>query len=202
MNYQSLGLIDQNYNNVVRIPRYCVNNSIRYEIIEIGSSAFRICQNIPKFIISQTIRIIMPYAFDICTICTDIIFAPGSRLETLTSNALCRMYNIRKIIIPNSVKILETHCINYMKGLQELYICGNPSTIGDDILFDKAVNDVTAPQDLKIFVPYDFDKTLTYRSVIKSEYNRVCDLVIDKTCFNREYSRFNFFNMITVIIYI
>lgn len=123
-----------------------------------------------------------------CVGCTEFIFAPGCQLETIPFYAICRLYSLEKLIIPSSVKNIESKAIVCMQTLKKLYICGNP-TVGEDPLYDKYIeyNDIIAPPDLQIFVPLDFSGQFGSRTLTKEAYHHRCDLVIIKSCFAEIY---------------
>ena len=177
-NTNNSAILDINYNCPVEIPSYANFNNIKYEIVEIGLSAFRYCRQIPKVTIPPTIITINTWAFDWLTACKEIIFLPGSKLSIIKPSAFCRCYLIQTLVLPNSVRIIEDGGIAYMKSLKYLYICGNPS-IGADIFRDyQKGNDEVAPDDLVIYVPFEFNGTSHLRNFTKIYYNQVCDFTI------------------------
>lgn len=172
------GISDINYAQPVEIPSYVYHNNIKYEIVEIGLSSFRNCTHVPKMIIPPTIITIKKWAFDWLISCTEFIFLPGSKLTTISSDSFCRCYSIKTLILPNSIRTIENYSISYMKSLKYVYICGNPS-IETDIFKDYVKGyEVVAPDDLEIFVPFEFTGTLVYRTFKKSYFNKVCDFTI------------------------
>ena len=183
------GISDVNYSRPVEIPSYVYYKNIKYEIVEIGISAFRYCSYIPKIVIPPTIITINTWAFDLVTGCTEFVFLPGSRLTTIAYDAFSRCYSVQTLVIPSSVRIIEDCSLSYMSSLKYLYICGNPS-IGADILRDsKKGYDKVAPDDLKIIVPFEFNGTSALRPFAKSYYSNVCDFTIKcNSCLNNRHN--------------
>ena len=169
--------MDVNYSNPVQIPSYVYYKNIKYEIVEIGLSAFRNCKYIPKVIIPPTVITINTWAFDWLISCTEFVFLPGSKLTTIAFDGFCRCYSLKTLVIPSSIRTIEDSGISYMKSLKYLYICGNPS-IGADIFKDSRDFDEVAPDDLKIFVPFEFNGTSEFRNFTKSYFPQLCEFSI------------------------
>ena len=185
------GISDVNYSRPVEIPSYVYYKNIKYEIVEIGISAFRRCRCIPKVTIPPTIITIRTWAFDWLISCKEIVFLPGSKLTTISSDSFCRCYSITTLVIPNSVRTIENNALPYLKSLKYLYICGNPS-IGADIFKDSQKgNDEVAPDDLVIYVPFEFTGSSEKRNFTKSYYNKVCDFTIK--CNSCSYCSYYFY---------
>lgn len=180
------GILDVNYSHPVKIPEYAYHDNVKYEIVEIGISAFRYCRYIPKVTIPPTIITINYWAFNWLISCKEFVFLPGSKLTTIVSGAFSRCYSITTLVLPNTVRSISDYGLAYLGSLKTLYICGNPS-ISEDIFWDtvKDEGDVVAPSDLQIYVPFEFTGTSTYRNFTKTYFNKVCDFTIKcKTCFD------------------
>ena len=142
----------------VSIPSYVIYKNKKYAVIEIGSEAFRQCSKIESVKLPSSIRCIRFAGFDGCYSIASFTFPHGSQLETLEKYALSRMYKIKELSLPFTIKTVGHHSLACLHMLTDLYYCSSYNIEGD-AFGDNFDDDFSTPTTLRIHVTNQYQNT-------------------------------------------
>ena len=146
------------FNLPVSIPSYVIYKSNKYEVTEIGSEAFRFCSQIESVKLPSSIRSIRFAGFDGCINITSFTFPHGTQLEILETFALSRLYKIKELRLPFTIKALGEQSLACLISLTDLYYCSSFNVEGD-VFRDNFPYDYPTPKTLKIHVTNQYPNT-------------------------------------------
>ena len=183
------------YAKALFIPQFVYCENIKYEVVEAGTRCCQYCTLITEISLPCSIVALRSGCFDGCTGTKSFIFRKGSKLEVIESDALARLYSIKTLVLPPTIKSINTNGICCHTNLQALYVCGlfNPT---DRVFFetDPSVMPLTVPIYVSRLYPYSVFST---RNVTIADFTDKC-FPQEKTC-NIRHSSSQSIKLLTLI---
>ena len=98
-------------------------------------------------------------AFDSCFSISSFTFPYGSRLEIIERNGLSRLYKLKELYLPYTIKNIENESLACLDSLTDFYYCSS-SFIQEDVFRD-SLNEVAhqTPADLIIHVTRQYSNS-------------------------------------------
>lgn len=130
---------------VIDMPAEVEKDGKKYQIVEIGVSAFKQNKKIKKVVFPQGLTVIRDEAFNGCDGIEEIVFS--NTIQTIGENAFKGCFKLSKIELPQSLEKIGEHCFEYCKS----------------------ATSVTIPQGLKVISAKAFTNCEKLESVVISD---------------------------------
>lgn len=136
------------YNSMIHVPHFVVYSHKVWSVIEIGTCAFALCENISSVKIGYNVEVVAEKAFHRCFNIQSVIFEPHSRLKVLEKQAFYDLYHVKSIEFggdslekigpyvfgfnhelksfrfPPSVAFLDFESLRGLRDIEQIDFCG------------------------------------------------------------------------------
>ena len=171
--------VPKDYSKALFIPQFVYNENKKYEVVETGIRCCQRCTAITSISLPCSIIILRGGCFDECSSAKSFTFRKGSKLEVIEYCALARLYSIKTLVLPPTVRSIGSSGICCFKNLQALYICGIYQ-ITSEVFFES--DQYVMPQSVPIYVSrYYSYSTFSTRKVTISDFADKC-FMQENTC--------------------